>query len=416
MAIAQEARQVSEMQAAPSEAPAAEATPAKKPSIARFVVGGVLLVGLAGGFTYYRHGLAHEETDDAQIDGDVSSVSPRVAGTIKNVFVKENQIVNVGDPLVELDPADYEVAVALAKAQVAQAEAQLNADVPAVAMTETTNVTSIATSGSDIANAHADLAGAEAALGQAEAQLAQMKANQKLAEIELDREQKLAASGSTSGAQIDAKTAAAEAARAATSAAEESKRAAKDRIAQARARLSTSVSRAGEVKENAPRQVASRQATVDWRRANLDAAKAQLQQAELNLKYTKILSVVSGIVGRKSVSLGDRVQPGQQLMAVTQVDHVWVTANFRETQLREMRVGQPVKVHVDALGRDFTGSVESVSGATGSRYSLLPPENASGNYVKVVQRIPVRIKLDPGQPDLDRLRPGMSVEPDVQVR
>jgi membrane fusion protein (multidrug efflux system) len=155
---------------------------------------------------------------------------------------------------------------------------------------------------------------------------------------------------------------------------------------------------------------------VDVRQAQLELAKAQLHQAELNLGYVNIVAPVNGIVGRKSMSIGDRVAPGQQIMAISRVDQLWVTANFRETQVRDMRPGQPATVRVDALDLDLRGAVESIGGATGSRYSLFPPENASGNYVKVVQRLPVRIKLDPGQPGMERLRPGMSCEPEVHVR
>jgi membrane fusion protein (multidrug efflux system) len=160
----------------------------------------------------------------------------------------------------------------------------------------------------------------------------------------------------------------------------------------------------------------AREAELQVRKANRELALAQLKQAELNLSYAGIVAPVAGIVGKKTVNIGDRVQPGQQLLALTQTDDVWVTANFRETQIEHLRIGQSATVHVDAIARDYRGKVESFGGATGSRYSLMPPENASGNYVKVVQRIPVRIQLLPGQPEIDRLRPGMSVEPKVRVR
>ena len=174
-------------------------------------------------------------------------------------------------------------------------------------------------------------------------------------------------------------------------------------------------SRFVEVRENAPRQVDSRRATFAYRQANLALAQAQERQAELNLGYAVVRTPVAGIVARKSVNVGDTVAPGQTLAAVTQTEDLWVTANFRETQLRRMHVGQRATIHVDALDRDLRGAVESLGGATGSRVSVFPPENATGNYVKVVQRIPVRLRFDAGQPDLDRLRPGMSVEPKVRV-
>ena len=174
-------------------------------------------------------------------------------------------------------------------------------------------------------------------------------------------------------------------------------------------------SRLVEVRENAPRQVDSRRATLAYRQANLALAQAQERQAELNLGYAVVRTPVAGVVARKSVNVGDTVAPGQTLAAVTQTDDVWVTANFRETQLRRMRPGQRARIHVDALARDFSGFIESLGGATGSRVSLFPPENATGNYVKVVQRVPVRLRFDAGQPGLDLLRPGMSVEPKVRV-
>ena len=192
--------------------------------------------------------------------------------------------------------------------------------------------------------------------------------------------------------------------------------AARKRVDQRQARLQTAQARLVEARANAPRQLVAREAGVSVRQANLELAQAQLHQAQLNLGYAKVVAPVAGIVGKRSVNVGDRVQPGQQLMSLTQNGELWVTANFRETQIERMRQGQHASVHVDAIDRDYEGIVESFAGATGSRYSLLPPENASGNYVKVVQRIPVRIKLEQGQPEMERLRPGMSAEPKVRVR
>ncbi len=180
--------------------------------------------------------------------------------------------------------------------------------------------------------------------------------------------------------------------------------------------LQAALTRANELQQNAPGQLVSRQAFIEARRANLALAQSELRQAELNLGYARLSAPANGIIGRKSVNPGERVQVGQQLMALTRTDDMWVTANFRETQVRRMRAGQTVDIHVDALGRDFRGRVESFPGATGSRYSLLPPENATGNFVKVVQRLPVRIRFEPGQPGLELLRPGMSVEPSVALR
>ena len=175
-------------------------------------------------------------------------------------------------------------------------------------------------------------------------------------------------------------------------------------------------SRLVEARDNGPRQLAARRAQVQGRRASLDLARARLAQAELNLSYTRIHAPAAGVVGKKSVTTGDRVAPGQQLMAIAQVDSLWVTANYRETQLRHLRPGQPVRIDVDATGWQLTGIIESIGGATGSRFSVLPPENATGNYVKVVQRIPVRIRLHGDPSQRERLRPGMSVEARTRVR
>jgi len=202
----------------------------------------------------------------------------------------------------------------------------------------------------------------------------------------------------------------------AADAADATVKAARKHVDQRRARLATAQSRLRETRLNNPRQLVAREAELQVRKANVEVARAQLKQAELNLSYARIVAPVAGIVGKKSVNIGDRVQPGQQLLALTQTGDTWVTANFRETQIEHLRIGQSATIHVDAIDRDYRGTVESFGGATGSRYSLFPPENASGNYVKVVQRIPVRIHIEPGQPDLDRLRPGMSVEPKVRVR
>ena len=373
----------------------------KKRSLRLPVAAALLLVALGalGWWLYARH---FEETDDAQIDGDISAVSPRVPGTVTSVHVVDHQEVKQGDLLVELDPTDLEVAVAQARAAVAQAEAAYQAENPNVAITETSNRASVSTAEDDVQNARAELSAAQHDLDQAEAQ-------NRLAQLQLQRGKQLLASNTISQADYDQRLSAADVARA-------NVEAARQRIAQKQAKLDTTETRLRETRQNAPRQLVSREASLQMRKANLDLAQAQLKQAELNLGYARITAPATGVLGKKSVNVGDRVQPGQQLVPLTHTGRLWVTANFRETQIELMKPGQKASVHVDAIDRDYGGAVESFAGATGSRYSLLPPENASGNYVKVVQRIPVRITIDPGQPDLERLRPGMSVEPKVRVR
>jgi membrane fusion protein (multidrug efflux system) len=374
---------------------------AAKKSI-RFRLLAVPLVLAIAGFSWWLHARNFEDTDDAQMDGNISAVSPRVPGTVTAVHAQENQTVKAGDLLVELDAADLEVAAAQARAAVAQAEAGFAVENPNVAITQTSNRASVQSAQDEVENARADLSAAQRDLEQAEAQ-------NKFAQLQRDRAEQLVRASTISRADYDQRVSQADVAKAAVQAAQQ-------HVAQRRARLATAETRFTETQANAPRQLVAREAGVQVRRANLELAHAQLRQAELNLSYAKIVAPAAGILGKKAVNVGDRLQPGQQLFALTQTGDLWVTANFRETQIERMRAGQKARLHVDAIDRVYTGEVESFAGATGSRYSLLPPENASGNYVKVVQRIPVRIRLDPGQPEVDRLRPGMSVEPSVRVR
>ncbi|HKB76104.1 MAG TPA: HlyD family secretion protein [Myxococcales bacterium] len=386
----------------PPEAAEEKASEAGKKRSLRLRVGlGILVVALAG-FGWWLYARQFEETDDAQIDGDISAVSPRVPGTVTAVHVIDNQEVKQGDLMVELDPTDLEVAVAQARAAVAQAEAAYQSENPTVAITQTSNRASLSAAEDDVQNARAELLAARHDLDQAEAQ-------DRLAQLQLQRGKRLLESNTISQADFDQRQSAADVTRA-------NVEAARQRIAQKQAKLDTAETRLRETRQNAPRQLVSREASLQARKANLELAQAQLKQAELNLGYSRITAPASGVLGKKSVNVGERVQPGQQLVPLTQTGRLWVTANFRETQIQLMRPGQKASVHVDAINRDYGGAVASFAGATGSRYSLLPPENASGNYVKVVQRIPVRITIDPGQPELERLRPGMSVEPKVRVR
>jgi membrane fusion protein (multidrug efflux system) len=253
------------------------------------------------------------------------------------------------------------------------------------------------------------VANTEADLDAARRDLDQALATNRFAQQQKERAAQLLATNTVPQAEFDQRSSAADVALAAVASA-------RKRVEQRQARLQTAQARLVEARANAPRQLVAREADLSVRQANLELAQAQLRQAQLNLGYAKVLAPVAGIVGKRSVNVGDRIQPGQQLMSLTQNGELWVTANFRETQIEHMKSGQRATVHVDALDRDYSGRVESFAGATGSRYSLLPPENASGNYVKVVQRVPVRIRLDGGQPEMERLRPGMSAEPKVRVR
>jgi membrane fusion protein (multidrug efflux system) len=389
-----------------------EARPSRRP----LILAGLATAAAAGAVTYWLHARHFETTDDAQVDGNISNVSPRTSGNVLAVNVAENQPVKQGDVLAQIDPADLEIAVAQAKAQVSQAQAQLAADDPSVPITLAANQSAVASAHSDVAASNAGLSASRKEVDQLTAQLAQAEANARTAELDKQRSEKLVAQGAVSQSDYDTRLNNAVASAAAVTALQQSLGGARDRVEQQQAQLTAYQSRVVEVTSNAPRQVQTRQAVVLMRQAALDLAKAQLDQAEKNLSYAKIVAPVSGVVAKKSIAVGDHVAPGQLTIAISQVDSLWITANYRETQLERMQPGQPASVHIDAIDADLHGTVESIGGATGSRLSVLPPENASGNYVKVVQRIPVRIRLDAGQPGLDRLRIGMSAEPKVTVR
>jgi membrane fusion protein (multidrug efflux system) len=403
--------------AAPVVAPAAAKSAAKSPAVPRRVIAAGVAVALAAaGTAYWLHARHFEDTDDAQIDGSLSNVSPRVSGTVSAVYVAENQVVKAGDTLAEVDPTDLAIALDQARAQVAQAEALLEAEDPSVPITETANASAVATAQSDLAGAQAALGAARKEVEQLTAQIVQAQANDRQAQLEKQRSEKLLAEGAVSQSDYDMRVNTAAATAANVEALRQSLAAARERITQQQAQIAALQSRFTEVRSNAPRQVQTRRASVIVRQAALQLAQAQLAQAEKNLSYAKIVAPVTGVVAKKALAVGDHVAPGQQVIALAQTEGLYVTANFRETQIEHMQPGQPATVHVDALDLDLHGAVESLGGATGSRLSVLPPENAAGNYVKVVQRLPVRIRIDPGQAGLDRLRIGMSVEPQVTVR
>jgi membrane fusion protein (multidrug efflux system) len=401
--------------AAPGTISGAAAAPAK-PRSKRGPLLVVAAIAAAAGGAYYLHQRHFEETDDAQIDGNISSVGARVAGTVATVSVREGQEVKTGALLLELDTADLAVLVEQAKAQVAQAEAQLKAEDPSVDMAATSNTAAVSSAQSDIASASAGMSAARQEVNQLQAQLEQARAADRQAQLDRERDEALLATHSISQAEYDRAVNAAAASAAGAKALEQSLAAAKDRVAEAGARAVQAHTRFTEVRSNAPRELDTRRASVLVRQAALEMARVNLRQAELNLSYTRILAPVDGIVSKKAVAVGDRIAAGQVLFAISQTGQLWVTANFRETQLRAIRLDQRVTVHVDATGADLTGAVDAIGGATGSRLSLFPPENASGNFVKVVQRVPVRIRLDPNQAGMEQLRPGMSVEPEVYVR
>lgn len=381
-------------------------------TIIAIVVAALILAGLALVW-WWMH--THETTDDAQIDGHIAAISTRVAGTVSAVHVEDNQVVTAGQLLIELDPRDYQVALARAEAELAQARANLEAEHPNVPITATTNLTQVATASDEITNARASVDGAERDAQAALARVHAAEANNARAQADLVRNRFLIQQRAIPPQRYDEIVATAKAAEAELRSQQASARAAEKNVDEQRAKLQQALSRAGEVEKNAPRQLSIKQANIDAKEAAVKVAEAAVARAKLDLEYTRVVAPFAGVVGKRSAEPGARVQPGEQLMALVDVDDLWVTANFKETQLHQLRVGQKVRIKIDAFDESIDGTVESFAGASGARYSLLPPENATGNYVKVVQRLPVRIRIAPGQDGDHRLRPGMSVEPRVTV-
>jgi membrane fusion protein (multidrug efflux system) len=379
-----------------------------------FIVLAILVI--AGGL-FYWHSTYYEDTDDAQISGHLIQVSARINGQVIKVNVDENQFVTKGTVIAELDPADYQVAVENAEAGLASAKAA------AVAARVNVPITSVNT-GSNLRSASADVTGAHASVLQAQSQLVasqakveQAKANSIKSQSDLERYKPLVAKDVISKQQFDAAVAAADADKAALADAQAQVQASQEGVRVANQREAQSEA-SYKYAQTAPQQVAAQNARAQQAEAQVQAAQAQLDQAQLNLGYTKIVAPVNGIVTRKNLELNQNVSPGQNLLTLVSLDDIWVTANFKETQLKHVSAGQNVEIHVDSTGRDYQGKITQIGGATGSVLSLFPPENATGNYVKVVQRIPVRVDFtNLAQEDKDHLlRPGMSVEPKVKVK
>ena len=408
-----------ERPAAREEQPAPPEAPPKKKGVRplTLLILAVLIVALAiGGFYLWGYLSSYESTDDAQVDGHIDTVSSRINGTVAHVYVQDNQAVKAGDVLVDLDPRDYEVALDQARAALGESQAQVNAQNPNLPITTTTNLTTISTSNLDIAVSEARVAAAEQSYASAVADVREAQANHANDVAEEVRFKVLVDKDEVSREAYEAKVTAAKASEATVQSKQAAADSAQKQINQAHAELDQARARAAQATENAPRQIAIQHANVETRRAGAMRDKAALEQAVLNLQYCKIVAPVTGIVGKKSVEPGQRISPGQDLMAVVPLDDIWITANFKETQLKRMHEGLRVTIRVDAFGRDYQGYVESIAAASGAKYSLLPPENATGNFVKVVQRIPVRLRLNQGQNDDRRLRPGMSVEPKVWLQ
>jgi membrane fusion protein, multidrug efflux system len=386
----------------------------RNPRFRMFLIIGIVVL-LVAGFFLWRYFNSYESTDDAQIDGHLNPVSARVSGHVQKLLVDDNQYVKAGQPLVQIDPSDYQVLVARAQADYDNAVAAARSAGVNIPITTASAGGQLSSAEAEVESAQANLLAARQQVDVANAQLVQADANNVKAQNDLARYKQLVSKQEISQQQYDLAYAAAQAgaagvdaSRAGVAAAQQQVKAAQSKVLQAQANLRSA--------QTAPQQVAAIRSRAQSAEALVEQKKAELDAAKLNLQYTTITAPVNGVVTNRTVEAGQNVQPGQELMRIINLDDIWVTANFKETQLRHMRVNQPVTIYVDTTGKDYKGHLQSFAGASGAITSLLPPENATGNFVKVVQRIPVKITFDQGETKAHDLRPGMSVEPKVWLR
>jgi len=386
-----------------------------------------LVVAGVAVYALYMHYRDRVSSDDANVDGHISAIAPKITGNVIEVAVLDNQEVKTGQVLVRIDPRDYRAAVDVAKAAVAQAEGQLQAASVAVPWVNSTTESGTSVADAQLADSQTEVERARASYDQAntsdiayaQANVGSKQAANERAQADLARMKPLVEKAEISQLQFDAYAAAAKMADSDLRAAQEKLVSAQKDAAIRKAVLDSALSKVNTAKAQVAstqanrKQVAVRTADAATARAALAAARARLEAAELTLSYTDITAPVDGVVTRKSVEVGQMVQPGQGLMTTITPD-VWVTANFKETQLADVKQGQKAEIHVDMYGKSVFGHVDSIADATGSRMSLLPPENATGNFVKVVQRIPVKILVD--RTDGLILRPGMNVDVTIFTR
>lgn len=383
---------------------------------ARIVAGAVLAAAAGAGTLYWLDARHYEDTDDAQVDGHFAELSTRIEGTVTYIDpnVENNHSVKAGDLLLQLDPRDYEVALERAKADLKTRQAQARAAQLEVPIVDAAAFNQLRQAEAARQEAVASVETAQAELAQAQHRLQQDEAVAGRAERDRARYRSLVEKHEISRSDYDARDTEAAASAQAVETDRAAIAAAERRIEQMRSLV---IQRDAQIAgaRTAPEQLQNARANSASALGTIDQALAEVHAAELNLSYTKVYAPVSGVIGRKTVELGHRVQPGQTLLTVVPVDDIWVTANFKETQLRHMRPGQPVTIHVDSFGRDYRGVIEDMAGAAGPLFSLFPPENATGNYVKIVQRFPVRVHIEKRQDPEHNLRPGMSVEATVKV-
>ncbi len=391
------------------------------------IVGGVVLVLVLTGLLFHFHN--RESTDDAQVDGHITPIASKIYGRVSQVLVTDNQPVKAGQVLVKIDPRDYQASLDQAKAALAVAESDAQSAGVDVPRTRENAASGTSSADAQLLGAQADLAGAETSYEQAQttdlawaqANIDKSHANAELAQADLARYKPLLDKGEISKQQYDAAKANADATASALRADQEKLIQAQNNVQISKSQLDAAKARVEQANAGVQsakadtRQVGMRTADAQSKIAKVQQARAMLEAAQLNLSYTDIVAPVDGVATHKQVEAGQIVQQGQGLLVVVPLQDVWVTANFKETQLRNMKAGQKAEVHVDTYGKSFPGHVDSLAGATGSVLSLLPPENATGNYVKVVQRIPVKIVLDPIPPDKAILRPGMNVDAVVKT-
>ena len=395
----------------------------------RIIIAVVAVVIIAAGAWFWST-RGKESTDDAQVEAHVTPIASRVGGTVQAAAVADNQRVTAGAVLVQIDPRDFQLAVEKARAELADAEAAADASQANVPIVTATASGGISTARGGIAQAQAGITESEQAVlgarsreATAQARVREAEANATKAAKDVERLKPLLDKDEISQQQYDSAVAAANVARATVDSAVAQEReaqagiqAAESRVKQAQATREQASAQL-QTADTAPQQVAATKARAAAAAARVMQLRAAVKQAELNLEYATVKAPTGGVVSRKTVEPGQVIQPGQPLMTIVSLDPVWITANFKETQLEDMRPGQRVTVKVDAYGgTTLTGKIESIAAATGARFSLLPPENATGNFVKVVQRVPVKIVLDEGQDAQRVLRPGMSVTPTVHTR
>jgi membrane fusion protein, multidrug efflux system len=400
-----------------SESAAETVTPSyqRKRRVKPFLIGGIAFLLLAVGIAWYIYAQGYEDTDDAQVDGHLNPIASRIDGTIKAVYADDNQTVQTGELLVELDPSDDQVALQQSQAQYDQAVAQLSASHPNLPITRLSNQNDLTSQQAEVVAAEATLAAAQHDLDSAVAKLKESQAVNERNQADFARYQTLFDKQEVARADYDQYKATAAAQIQTVASNQAGVASAQKTVEQRKAQLAQQQSKLQQTQSSAPLQVAIREADIKSQQANAEAAQAALAQSRLNLGYTRIAAPVAGVITQRGAEVGARISKGQQLFMIVQTGDLWVTANFKETQLARMHPGQHVRIHVDALRDNFDGTVESMPAVTGSRTSVLPPENATGNYVKVIQRLPVRIRFSKGQKDLEKLRPGMSVEPKVRL-